>query len=45
VRDVLEPHAAEAERDTDVIARIVSTARTFFMTSSESNLVDCVALP
>jgi len=42
LRFVFEPHAAEAERENDVIARTVSTAKIFFMTSSESILFDCV---
>ena len=34
LRFVFEPQAAEAESENDVIARIVSTAKIFFMTSS-----------
>lgn len=34
LRLVFEPQAAEAESENDVIARTVSTAKIFFMTSS-----------
>ena len=44
-RRALLPQAADAEIDTDEMARIVSTARTFFMTSSETVLDCCVAPP
>ena len=39
LRFALEPQAAEAESENDVIARIVSTAKIFFMTSSRTELV------
>ena len=43
LRFVFEPQAAEAESENDVIARMVSTAKIFFMTSSRIRIcLNCV---